>query len=127
MKKIIAKITGITLIAALLLPAAVFAAPKADKTPAQNKTGVQAEKKAEREEIKAQRQAEKEEIIKNMTPEERKVLQAEKRAAVKEKVREHRIQKLKEITAKKKANGSDKTPAYQKMLDWLAKLLGINE
>jgi hypothetical protein len=127
MKRILLKTAGIALIAALMLPAAAFAAPKANGAPGKGKAAIQAQRQANREAMKEQRTADKL-AMKDMTPAERQVFRenrrAEKRAAVKGKVKEHRIKKLQDIKAKKEANGSTGTPAYQKIVNWLNRLLG---
>lgn len=124
----VAKTIGIALIAALLFPGAAFAASQGSGSAADKQT-VQQEKKNSHKALKEERQALHEQKAEERKAriEKHKETQAEKRAKVKEKVKEHRINKFQEIQAKKKANGSDKTPAYQKIVDWLTNALGIKE
>lgn len=127
MKRMVLKTLGIAFIVALILPAAAFAASKANAAPGKDKAAIHAQRQANREAMKEQRTADKL-AMKDKTPEERQAFRenrrAEKRAAAKAKVREHRIKKLQDIKAKKEANGSADTPAYQKIVNWLNRLLG---
>jgi hypothetical protein len=136
MKRMILRVAGIAVIAALMFPAAAFAANGQAGGTGKDKAAVQAQRQADRAAAKEQRAADKL-AMKDMTPEERQALRktriaerkakiAEKRAAVKAKVKEHRIKKLQDIKAKKEANGSTDTPGYRKIVNWLNKLLGTN-
>jgi hypothetical protein len=105
-----------------LLPSAGFAAGKASSNSGQTNKTIQEQKQIDKQTLLTETQDAKT-AARELAQEEKRETQAEKRAAVKEKVAAHKAIQFASITARKEANGSDKTPAYQKMIDWLAGLL----
>lgn len=129
MKRVTGTIAAAFILMVVMFPGAAFAATGANVKAQSPATQAIREKiRDDRQALRAQRQADRQARIdaRQAKIAERKAVQAAKRAKVKEKVKQHRINVLERIKARKEANGKTNTPAYQKIVDWLNKLLGTS-